>query len=75
MPAATKHWSPWHQHAFLQIVTVIDCAFAFEQIGDGLNTVVVMRLSDRAGWHRQNVHTNLLRAHRFGGDARTDPRE
>jgi hypothetical protein len=41
-----------HQHTLLQIVAVVDRAFAFEHIGNGLDDLVIMRLGDRAGRHR-----------------------
>ena len=38
-----------HVNAVLQIVAIIDCAFPFDHVGDGLDTLVIMRLRDRAG--------------------------
>jgi hypothetical protein len=59
-----------HQHALLQIIAVIDGTFAMEHKSDGLNSLVMMRLGDRPGRHRQDVHADLLRTNRFGGRAR-----
>src|SRR5262245_11460978 len=60
-----------HLDALFKIVAVIDGAIAFEHIGNGLDPLVIMRLGDRAGWHRQDVHADLLSADRFSGCART----
>ena len=50
-----------------QFIPVIDRAFAFQKVSDGLNTLVMVDLRFCPGRHRQNVHANLLRAYRLGG--------
>src|SRR5262245_33977739 len=58
-------------HALLEIIAVIDGAFAFEHVSDRLDPLVIMRLGDGTGRHRQDVHADLLRADSFGGCAGT----
>jgi hypothetical protein len=49
MSAATKTLLAFaHQHVVLKIVAVIHGAFAFEHMGDRLDTSVIMRLGNRA---------------------------
>src|SRR5579862_257144 len=58
-----------HEHAMLERVAVIDRAFALEHVGDGLDSVVVMRPGAGAGRHRHHVHADFFRAHGLLGGA------
>jgi hypothetical protein len=60
-----------YEHSVLQVVAVINYAFAPEQIGDRFDPLVIVRVCPRAGRHRQDVHANLFGANSFGGSART----
>jgi hypothetical protein len=50
-----------------QFIPIIDRAFAFQKVSDGLNTLVIVDLRFCPGRHRQNVHANLLRAYCLSG--------
>src|SRR5215475_10295708 len=55
-----------HHYALLQSIAVIDGAFTFQQVGDGLDTLVKVGLGARGRGHRQNIHTHLARTDGLG---------
>src|SRR5262249_2262909 len=58
-------------YAMLQIVAPIDGAFTLKHVGNCLDRLVIVCLSDRAGRHWQHVHADLLRSDRLGPCTRT----
>src|SRR5476651_661894 len=58
-----------HDDTPFQVVAVINGAFALEQIGDGLDALMIVGFGPRAVRHRHDVHANLFGTHGFGGGA------
>src|ERR1700722_16758994 len=59
-----------HIHALLEMVAVINRAFALKHVRDRLDIPVVMRLGDRVRRHWHHIHADLLRANGLLGRAR-----